>query len=50
VGDLHSDFVHLNHYGHEMFAGVLEALLTDRDVRIWRYGPAARKGSAAGNP
>jgi hypothetical protein len=43
VGDLYSDFVHLNHYGHEMFADVLEALLTERDVRIWKYGPAARK-------
>jgi|GEM_PF-1160171 len=31
----------LNHDGHEMFTDVLEALLTDRDVRIWRHGPAA---------
>ncbi len=43
VGDLHSDFIHLDHHGHEMFADVLDGLLTDRDVRIWKYGPAARK-------
>lgn len=50
VGDIHSDFVHLNHYGHEMFADVLDALLTDRDVRIWKYGPAAEKAKAATRP
>jgi lysophospholipase L1-like esterase len=50
VGDLHSDFVHLNHYGHDMFADVLEGLLTDRDVRIWRYGPAARKAVGQSGP
>jgi hypothetical protein len=41
MGDLCADFVHLNHLGHEMFADVLDALFTDRDVRIWRWGPAA---------
>lgn len=39
MGDLCADFVHLNHYGHEMFADVLDALFTDRDVRIWKVGP-----------
>jgi len=43
VGDLYADNVHPNHYGHEMLADVLDALLTDRDVRIWKYGPAAEK-------
>ena len=43
MGDLCADFVHLNHLGHEMFADVLDALFTDRDVRIWRWGPAAEK-------
>lgn len=42
VGDLCADFAHLNHLGHEMFADVLDALFTDRDVRIWRWGPAAK--------
>lgn len=40
VGALHGDFVHLNHYGYELFADVLEAMLTDRDVRTWRHVPA----------
>ena len=44
MGDLCADFVHLNHLGHEMFADVLDALFTDRDVRIWRWGPGRREG------
>lgn len=40
VGSLYADGVHPNHLGHEMMADVLDALLTDRDVRIWRHGPA----------
>ncbi|HUU44052.1 MAG TPA: SGNH/GDSL hydrolase family protein, partial [Planctomycetota bacterium] len=43
MGDLTADFIHLNHLGHEMFADVLDALFTDRDVRIWKHGPAAEK-------
>ena len=41
VGDLYSDYIHANHLGHEMMADVLEALLTDKDVRTWKHGPAA---------
>ena len=41
VGSLYADNVHPNHLGHEMIADVLDALLTDRDVKIWRHGPAA---------
>ncbi len=40
VGSLYADNVHPNHLGHEMMADVPDALLTDRDVRIWRHGPA----------
>ena len=43
LGSLYSDAVHPNHLGHEMMADVLDALLTDRDVGIWRHGPAAEK-------
>jgi len=46
VGTLYADNVHPNHLGHEMMADVLDALLTDRDVRIWRYGPAAGRSQA----
>ena len=46
TGDLYSDQVHPNHYGHEMIADVLDALLTERDVRIWKHGPAADKAQA----
>jgi lysophospholipase L1-like esterase len=40
VGSLYADGVHPNHLGHEMLADVLDALLTNRDVLIWRHGPA----------
>ncbi len=46
VGSLYADGVHLNHLGHEMVADVLDALLTDRDVRVWTRGPAADKAKA----
>ena len=39
LGSLHSDFVHMNHFGHELWADVLEALLTDNDVKTWRHVP-----------
>lgn len=47
LGDLYVDAVHLNHMGHEMMADILDALLTDRDVKIWRYGPVADRQRAA---
>jgi len=43
VGSLYADGVHPNHNGHEIMADVLDALLTDRDVRIWRHGPAGQR-------
>ena len=41
TGDLYADLVHPNHRGHEMLSDVLDALITDRDIRIWNQGPAA---------
>jgi lysophospholipase L1-like esterase len=40
TGDLYADLVHPNHRGHEMLSDVLDALITDRDLRIWNQGPA----------
>jgi hypothetical protein len=50
VGDLYADYIHPNHLGHEMMADVLEALLTDKDVRTWTHGPAAEQARAAMAP
>jgi lysophospholipase L1-like esterase len=46
LGDLYSDQVHPNHLGQEMLADVIDALITDRDIRIWKYGPAADRVQA----
>lgn len=43
VGDIYSDNVHPNHMGHEMLSDVLDALITDRDIRIWKHGPVAER-------
>jgi lysophospholipase L1-like esterase len=50
VGDLYVDMVHLNHRGHEMMADVLDAMLTGRDIKIWRYGPAADRLAPSTQP
>jgi hypothetical protein len=50
VGDLYSDYIHPNHLGHEIMADVLEALLTDKDVRTWTHGPAADRARATTGP
>lgn len=50
MGDLNADYAHLNHLGHEIFADVLDALLTGRDVRTWTHGPAADKVRASTQP
>lgn len=41
TGDVYADYIHPNHMGHEMLADVLDALITNRDVRIWKHGPVA---------
>ena len=48
VGDLYADFVHPNHLGHELCADVLDSLLTGRDVKTWKHGPAADKARETG--
>jgi phospholipase/lecithinase/hemolysin len=46
TGDIYADKVHPNHKGHEMLADVLDALITDRDIRIWKHGPASDRARA----
>ena len=41
TGDIYSDSVHPNHLGHEIMSDLLDALITDRDILIWKYGPVA---------
>ena len=47
TGDLYADFVHPNHVGHEMIADLLDALITDRDIRIWKHGPVVDRVRSA---